>query len=171
MQYFLGGTMKKPIFIQVAAAAFILLGLSANLSAENLPRSGSISINAMFKGDAPIKFNNDYSHYTSTGVTFNEAGSGPLHMGKAACAYANFTRKEINKGAGFCAFEDKEGDSIFIQYAGAGTAKGEVSGAIDIIGGSGKFEGISGSGTYACTHIDKKSEFPCTEKFDYQLPE
>ena len=170
MQYFLGGFMKKPIFIQLVAAVVALLGFSANLSAENLPRSGSISINAIFKGDAPIKFNDDYSHYTSTGVTFNEAGSGPLHMGKAACAYANFTRKEINKGAGFCTFEDKEGNSIFIQYAGTGNAEGEVNGAFDIIGGSGKFEGISGSGAYACT-LTKKSEFPCTEKFDYQLPE
>lgn len=42
MQYFLGGIMKKPIFIQVVAAVFAMLGHSANLSAENLPRSGSI---------------------------------------------------------------------------------------------------------------------------------
>lgn len=171
MQYFLGGLMKKPIFIQVVAAAFAMLGLSANLSAENLPKSGIISINSIFKGDAPIKFNDAYSHYTSIGVTFNETGSGLLHMGKVACAYGNFTHKEINKGTGFCAFEDKDGDSIFVQHAGTGNAKGEVSGANDIIGGTGKFEGISGSGSYVCTHTDKKSEFPCTEKFDYQLPE
>lgn len=68
--------MKKPIFIQVVAAAFAMLGLSANLSAENLPKSGIISINSIFKGDAPIKFNDAYSHYTSTGVTFNETGVG-----------------------------------------------------------------------------------------------
>lgn len=173
MHYFLGGYMKNPIFLKMVIAAFTVLGVgvSANLSAENLPRSGSISINSIFKGDVPIKFNDAYSHYTATGVTFNAAGSGLLHMGKVACAYANFTHKEINKGTGFCAFEDKDGDSIFVQYAGTGTAKGEVNGANDIIGGTGKFEGISGSGSYACTHTNKKSEFPCTEKFDYQLPE
>ncbi|MDR7090201.1 hypothetical protein J2X05_002223 [Cellvibrio fibrivorans] len=38
MQYFLGGLMKKLIFIQVVAGAFTLLGMNANLSAENLPR-------------------------------------------------------------------------------------------------------------------------------------
>ena len=107
--------MKKPIFIQMCAAVFTLLGagLSTHLSANNLPKSGSVSINSIFKGDAPIKFNDAYSHYTATGVTFNEAGSGILHMGKVACAYGNFTHKEINKGTGFCAFEDKDGHNIF----------------------------------------------------------
>ena len=173
MHYFLGGYMKKPIFLQIVAATFTLfgVGLSANLGAENLPRSGSISIHSIFKGGTPIKFNDDYSHYTAAGVTFNAAGSGLLHMGKAACSYANFMRQEINKGAGFCTLEDKDGDSIFFQYAGTGTAKGEVNGVNEIIGGTGKFEGISGGGSYSCTHTDKKSEFPCTEKFDYQLPE
>ncbi len=165
--------MKKTVFLHIVVAAFTLLGvsLSANLSAENLPRSGSISVHTIFKGDTPIKFNDDYSHYTATGVTFNEAGGRLLHLGKVACSYANFTRKEINKGAGFCTFEDKDGDSIFVQYVGTGTTKGDVNGANDIIGGTGKFEGISGGGSYACTHTNKKSEFPCTEKFDYQLPE
>jgi hypothetical protein len=165
--------MKKPIFLQIAVVACALLGMSlgANLSAENIPRSGSISLHSILKGGTPIKFNDDYSHYTTTGVTFNDAGSGLLHMGKAACSYANFTRNKINKGAGFCTFEDKDGDNIFFQYAGTGTATGEVSGVNDIIGGTGKFKGISGGGSYACTHTDKKSEFPCTEKFDYQLSE
>ena len=160
--------MKKIVLAHALLVSSIFLGVG-EVAAEILPSSGSFSLNAIFKGHEPIKFNDDYSHYTATGVTFNEAGNGLFHMGKVACAYGNFTRGKLDKGVGFCTFEDKDGDSLFVQYSGAGTGKGGMNGVHEIIGGTGKFEGVRGSGSYACTHIDKKSEFPCTEKFDYQL--
>lgn len=164
--------MKKIMAVQMLVAVIVLLSAGSGASAgADLPKSGSFSINSIVKGGVPIKFNDDYSHYTVSGVTFNETGSGLLHMGKVACAYANFTRKEINKGVGFCTYEDKDGDNIFVQYAGIATGPGEVNGTNEIIGGTGKFEGIRGGGAYACSHTDQKGEFPCTNKFDYQLPE
>lgn len=161
--------MKKTVAIQIVN--LLLVGFCLNVLAEDLPKSGHFSIQSIFKAGAPVKFNDDYSHNTATGVTFNEKASGPLHMGKVACSISSFTRKDINKEIGFCTFEDKEGNSIFVQYTGASNAKGEFSGVNDIIGGTGKFQGIRGAGPVACANTNKKSEFPCTEKFDYQLPE
>lgn len=161
--------MKKTVVIQVVFACLVFL--CGGASAETLSKSGVISIQSIFKAGAPTKFNDDYSHNTVTGVTFNEKGSGPLHLGKVACSVSIFSRKDINKSIGFCTFEDKEGDSIFVQYAGTSNAKGEFKAVNDIIGGTGKFEGIRGSGPGVCANTDKKGEFPCTGKFDYQLPE
>ncbi|MEN0036837.1 MAG: hypothetical protein AAGC78_07200 [Cellvibrio sp.] len=161
--------MKKIIVIQ--AIGLLLTSLCVNALAEDLPKSGSFNIQSISKAYAPVKFNDDYTHNTATGVTFNEKGSGPLHLGKSACSISSLTRKDINKVIGFCNFEDKDGDSIFVQYSGKSNAKGEFSGENDIIGGTGKFKGISGNGPVACANTDKKGEFPCTQQFDYQLPE
>lgn len=159
--------MKNPI-IQVVI--FLFMTACANVWAENLPTSGSINIQSIFKAGAPIKFNDDYSHNTVTGVTFNQTGNGLLHLGKVACSVSTFTRKDIDKSIGFCTFEDKDGDNIFVQYTGINNKKNEFSGTNDIMGGTGKFEGIHGNGRVACTNTNKKSEFPCTETFAYQLP-
>lgn len=161
--------MKKTVAIRVVFACLVFL--CAGVSAESLSKSGTISIQSIFKADTPQKFNDDYSHNTATGVTFNEKGSGPLHLGKVACSISSFSRKDINKQIGFCTFEDKEGDSFFVKYAGNSNMKGEFIGISDILGGTGKFEGIHGSGPVVCANTDKKGEFPCTERFDYKLPE
>ncbi|HSC66759.1 MAG TPA: hypothetical protein VLC79_03640 [Cellvibrio sp.] len=161
--------MKKTVAIQLAFSCFVLL--SAKLYAETLPQSGTINIQSIVKAGAPAKFNDDYSHNGVTGVTFNEKGSGPLHLGKVACSISSFTRREINRQIGFCTFEDKDGDNIFIQYAGGSHANNEFNAASDIMGGTGKFEGIRGVGSSACANTDSKGEFPCTEKIDYQLPQ
>lgn len=159
----------KTVFIQMMS--ILLISVCPDSWAENLPKAGSFSIQSISKAGAPIKFNDDYSHNTLTGLTFNERGTGVLHLGKAACSVSSFTRKDINKSIGFCTFEDKDGDNIFVQYAGTNNKNHEFTGANDIIGGTGKFQGIRGGGPVVCSNTDAKKEFPCREKFDYQLPE
>ena len=161
--------MKKIIAIWVAS--FSLASFGITVCAESLPKSGRISIHSIMKGTSQTKFNDEYSHSTIEGKTFNEEDKGPLHLGKVACSYSGFSHKPINKGIGFCAFEDKDGDKIFVQYTGTSSAKGEFNATNDIIGGTGKFNDIQGGGPSACVGTDKNSEFPCTSKFDYQLPE
>lgn len=161
--------MKKTVAIQIVVVCLVFL--CAGLRAETLPKTGTFNIQSIFKAGTPTKFNDDYSHNGLAGVTFNEEGSGPLHLGKVACSVSSFSRNDVNKVIGFCNFEDKEGDSIFVQYAGNGSTKGEFTSTNEIIGGTGKFDGIRGNGQGACTNTHKHSEFPCTGQFDYQLPE
>jgi hypothetical protein len=105
-----------------------------------------------------------------TGVTFNKTGKGILHLGKSDCSYSIFSHKEIIKAIGFCSYEDKDGDSIFIQYDGTSSSKGEWNGTEDIIAGTGKYKGIKGKGPYSCANTDKEGEFPCTTTLEYHLP-
>ncbi len=160
--------MKRIVVITVVF--FGLFALHSSVSAENLPKLGTISLQTIIKASAPTIYNDDYSHNGVTGVTFNEEGSGPLHLGKVACSVSTFSRSPINKSIGFCTYDDKDGDNIFVQYTGTSDAKGEFKNVSDIIGGTGKFEGISGAGSGRCTNTDKKGEFPCSGKFDYRLP-
>ncbi len=160
--------MCKNIIIWMAGVA--LASLCINATADVLPKSGEINLQSIYKGASITKFNDDYSHGTLTGVTFNEMGKGPLHLGKAACSFSIFTHKKINKSAGFCTYEDTDGDKVFIRYTGTSEAVGKWNGSDEIIGGTGKFEGIMGGGAGSCANTDKRGEFPCTAKLEYRLP-
>lgn len=151
-------------------AGIVLVSIGTNVFAASIPKSGNINLQSINKGTSMVKYNDEYTHGTVTGVTFNEIDTGIMHMGKSACSYSIFSHKEIIKSVGFCALEDKEGDKIFIQYAGASSTKGEWNGIDDIIGGTGKYKNIQGGGPYSCANTDKEGEFPCTVKLEYRLP-
>jgi hypothetical protein len=160
--------MCKTIFKWISSIA--IASICAGVSAETLPKSGSIHLQSINRGVSMDKYNDEYAHGTVTGVSFNATGKDPLHMSKSACSFSVFTHKKINKITGFCAHEDKEGDKLFIQYSGNSSGEGAWEGIDTIIGGTGKFEGAQGSGPYTCTSTDKKGEFPCTTKLEYRLP-
>jgi len=159
--------MRKIIVSWVMGIA--LASIYINISAEELPTSGHIDLQSVYKGAFITKFNDDYSHGAVTGVTFNKLGEGALHMGKVACSFSIFSRNDIKKAIGFCTYKDKEGDEIFIQYSGTSNTKNEWNGTDDIIGGTGKYKGIQGSGPYSCAMSDAESEFPCTLSLEYHL--
>lgn len=160
--------MCKTILKWVASVA--IASFCAGASAEALPKSGNIQLQSIQRGNSMDKYNDEYTHGTVTGVIFNVAGKGPLHMGKTACSFSVFTHKKINKITGFCAYEDQEGDKLFIQYSGNSGKEGEWNGVDEIIGGTGKFVGAKGSGPYSCANTHKEGEFPCTTKLEYRLP-
>lgn len=152
----------------ISLIGFVFISCSAN-ALNSLPKSGELQLQSINRGTSMNKYNDDYTHGTVSGVTFNASGSGLLHMSKTHCSYSVFTHEDINKISGFCAHEDKDGDKLFIQYTGDSSNKGEWSGTDDIIGGTGKFEHAKGSGPYSCSGTHKEDEFPCTSKLTYQL--
>lgn len=158
--------MRNKMSISLLSVLFISCFADAS---DGLPKSGELQLQSINRGTSMDKYNDDYTHGTVTGVTFNVAGAGLLHMSKTNCSYSVFTHKEIKKISGFCAHEDKNGDKLFIQYTGDSNSEGEWKGIDSIIGGTGKFEGAKGNGPYSCSSTHKEGEFPCTSKLSYQL--
>lgn len=131
-------------------------------SAQQIPKSGSISIHTNFRGaGAPGLV---------SGTAFNDKGEGPLHLGPVNCSGTFFMVGGQGKGMGFCTFGDANGDKFFIQYTGDYASSGASDGINEIIGGSGKYIGIQGKGPFKCKPAGAGGEIQCTEKFDYQLP-
>jgi hypothetical protein len=60
-------------------------------------------------------------------VTFNDAGSGPLHVGPVVCAYTLDTVGGAGTLQGACAWGDADCDKILTSYVG----KVSTSGALD----------------------------------------
>jgi len=163
--------INTTVVVGLGIAAALLGGGFA--SAQDLPKSGSIQFHTGWKfAGAVHKASEDHmlGHGTVSGITFNDNGIGPLHLGPANC----FDTFQLVKGGGpnkgFCAFGDPDGDRIFTSFSGVLVPEGGGSGTNEITGGTGKYKGISGSGPWKCKPSGSNGEIQCAQRLDYKLP-
>jgi hypothetical protein len=155
--------------------AVLALGLSAPVAAQQggtLPTSGSFKLHSGWKGNVesiPVSDKHIYSYGTFWGVTFNDAGSGPLHMGAVVCPFVGETLNGAGTGQGVCAWSDADGDKIFVNYSGKISQSGAFDGLNKITGGTGKFDGIQGQAPFQCRFLNDQNQATCTQQFEYQL--
>ena len=151
--------------------AALVLGTPAK--AADLPQSGTIKIHGAHKGTfqvVQVGEKHSMGAGSNWGVTYNESGSGPLHMGAAMCTVA---LNDVNGAAtyvGDCAFGDAGGaDKIFVAYSGTGDGV-NAHGSGPITGGIGKYAGIAGKWAWQCKNVEpSQGLIACTQQFDYQL--
>ena len=92
-----------------------LAALCAAVVAEPLPKSGSISVHSGYwvVGEATtVADKHIQGHGSNRGVTFNDKGVGPLHLGPTDCFYTFFAINDSAKNKGYCTFGDADGDRI-----------------------------------------------------------
>ena len=159
--------------------AIIVTGLSlATLCtaavADPLPKSGSISLHAAFRAAfeiLPVADKHGVGHGDARGVTFNDKGSGPLHLGPLDCTYSSFIVNDTGRFKGYCAYGDADGDRIFTEWIGAfSLTDGNSQGTSDIVNGTGKYAGITGNVPWKCKAAGTNGETQCTYRIDYKLP-
>jgi hypothetical protein len=141
-------------------------------SAQQLPKSGTISIHTGWRvtGEAiEVADKRMQGHGSVAGISFNDNGSGPLHAGPAICFYTFFATDGGVKNKGFCTFGDADGDRIFTDWQGANASEG-TAGVNTIVGGTGKYAGIQGSGTWKSKDVGSNGQHLTTQRFDYRLP-
>jgi hypothetical protein len=156
----------------VAIAGAMLTALAAVAHAQQLPKSGSIEFHTGWKYSvdaiSPAE-KHVIGRGNVTGVTFNNKGSGPLHLGPANCFEAFFGIDGSGQARGYCAFGDPDGDRLFTQFTGSFGADG-ANGTNEIAGGTGKYTGITGSGPWKCKPMGGNGEVQCAQRLDYKLP-
>lgn len=156
-----------------ATMGFAVAGFNSVAHAQQLPKSGSISFHTGWKFSGEVVNVADkhaQGHGSVAGVTFNDKGSGPLHLGPANCFDTFFVINGQGRNKGFCAFGDADGDRIFTEFTGAFTPEAGGSGTNDIAGGTGKYAGIQGSGPWKCKPSGSNGEIQCAQRLDYRLP-
>lgn len=155
----------------------LLMGLCATAvigtaGAQDLPRSGSIKWHTGWKltGETlNVAEGHVQGHGSVVGTSFNDSGSGPLHLGPAECVYTFYAKGEIVTDKGFCAFGDADGDRIFTEWSGNGVDG--TSGTNVIVGGTGKYEGITGKGPWFNSGATgKHGGWVTLQRLDYRLP-
>jgi hypothetical protein len=162
---------NRKLAILVAAG---LASLCSVTYAEELPKSGTISTHTGWKVVAePISVADKIvqGHGSVVGVSFNDNGSGPLHGGPAICFFTFFARDGGDVSKGYCAFGDVDGDRIFTDWDG--TNNGTTNQGINrIVGGTGKYKGITGSGPWKISDTGSLAAGASHTKqqFNYKLP-
>jgi len=120
-----------------------------------LPMSGSFRLHTGWKlvGDT-TKITNKLTYGSGSiwGVAYNDAGSGPLHMGAVVCTDAYEVIEGVSASQGKCAWSDADGDRLFTDWSGKGasTSTSDFVGMNTITGGTGKFNGIQGKAPFQC---------------------
>jgi hypothetical protein len=160
-----------------ALVAFVtglsLATLCTAVGAQQLPKSGSINFHTGWKdtGEAvDVADKRMQGHGSVIGTSFNDKGSGPLHGGPATCFYTFFLVEGAVKNKGYCAFGDADGDRIFTDWSGGTATGGGNEGINNIVGGTGKYAGVQGSGPWKCKDPGPNGQLFCTQRFDYRLP-
>lgn len=162
--------MRKALVVLVTGLSFATLCTAAG--AQQLPKSGSINFHTGWKNSADVMSPDDkhvLGRGNVTGVTFNDKGSGPLHLGPANCFESFFIVEGRGRDKGYCAFGDSDGDRIFTDFTGTFGPDG-ANGNNEIIGGTGKYTGIQGSGPWKCKGAGNNGELQCAQRLDYRLP-
>jgi hypothetical protein len=155
-----------------AVAAVLLSGLATSAIAADLPQSGSFKLHTGFKSISEatqVAENHTLVGANSWGVSFNDAGNGPLHTGPVMCKSITENIEGVGAYQGKCAWGDSDGDKIFTDSSGKSTSNGLV-GTGTITGGTGKFAGIHGKTAFQCKPLSPPTaQAACNHQFDYEL--
>ena len=155
--------------IATLLASTCLTMLCAVAGAQDLPKSGSISWHTGWKNvgeTLSAAEGHMHGHGTVVGTSFNDSGGGPLHAGPAECVYTFLALGGGAPSKGYCAFGDSDGDRIFTDWTGEGD-----SGTNIIVGGTGKYAGITGSGPFTGSGpTGTNGGWVTFQRLDYKLP-
>ena len=154
--------MLRGRFHMTALASALSLVLFAAFGgsalAGELPKQGTHSITWTFSGPyTAIEIGEDQWAWSSTFtiVVWNDAGEGLYHGMSANCVGmgseepgAPFT------DSGYCSYVDADGDKMFEYW----TETEEGKGTDTLLGGTGKYAGIQGGGTYEYSYTPDAPE-------------
>ena len=142
--------IAKPVCAAFAVAA--VFALSAPLQAEDLKVTGEFGWFGVGKAHE-IEKGHFYWVGEFSGTFFNDKGEGsPLHRAGVKCPAwfdADFNNKK-SKAGGYCIMTDLDGDQVYATWQNAGTPGpgGKGPGTFTYTGGTGKYQGISGTNTF-----------------------
>ena len=145
--------MHKILLASTSTAGLVLPALAEDAGTIKLHSGWKLIQERVDKGIA---------YGTLWGITFNDTGSGPLHMAPASGTY-NLTQ-QTNKGEGELTWGDGDDQlkGSFTITVTDGKATGE-----NIVTGTGKLAGITG-GPFACAFVGKPEDQQarCTQVFN-----
>ena len=91
-------------------------------------------------------------------------------LGTGTCTGVTYNGDDA-RNKGYCFWSDADGDRIFTDFDGDPSANNGGGEGVNVLaGGTGKYEGISGSGPWKCSWLGADGELHCNQTFNYELP-
>jgi hypothetical protein len=149
----------------------LVLGLGASAEAQ-LAKQGSFSqhfgwysVGKVFELDKDhVLFVGEFS-----GTVFNDAGEGFEHLASQVCPGVNDINKGTANAHGYCTVTDKEGDRVSSTWKCQGPFP-RCDGEWQFTGGTGKYAGIRGAGTFTGHVLVPTSSGYSESKGEWRLP-
>jgi hypothetical protein len=138
------GTAMKSM---LASMAFLLTFCAAPALSAEFPKTGEAEYDTYYVDNVLAKMDIGFatgSIVDETGITRNVKGEGPFHDMSVRCLYHLSVVGEIFHFNGSCVETDKDGDNIFAIVDDKSHS---------LIGGTGKYKGITGTVSYTVTGL------------------
>ncbi|MBS1255229.1 MAG: hypothetical protein MAG581_01029 [Deltaproteobacteria bacterium] len=157
--------MKKLISI-LTMSLFLILSFGMTAQAQ-LAKKGKISGTFSFAGKVLGMHMKDkapaFILAEFYGSTKNDSGNGIFHMNSFKCHFSlEVVQMPKTQNEGYCTFRDADGDTITFRASAKGSLGGPSDAKSRITHGTGKYKGITGSGSY------KSSPVPAFEQGTFQ---
>ncbi len=102
---------------------------------------------------------------------FNDVANGFMDKSSVECPGVNDIVNGLSSGNhGYCIVTDKDGDKSFQVWKGKDTSPNVGAGDFQWTGGTGKYSGITGNGTYRYTGIGTTPAYSVVWEGAWQLP-
>lgn len=145
--------MRKSLYSSIFAAMTALLALNAAAKVE-MPKEGALDFNICFAGDTNNILHSDKHFagtYKLTAAVYSNPPGTAFDRQAAVCVGIYAMDEGKASGRGYCEFVDFDGDKWFMSYQTDGS--GEFNGSWETVSGAGtgKYQGMVGSGKYSST--------------------
>ena len=135
------------VFVAAMLAAFAFTGVA---KAEGIAKRGSFSgvFGWYVSSGQTLQVDKDHMVWggVASGSYRSDAGSGFLHSSAAACTFSGEFRKDtVTRNGGDCVATDPDGDKVAMTWK---CTTCPASGEFQWTGGTGKYAGIKGRGTF-----------------------
>ena len=135
----------------LVALTVVVLVLVAGVHADGQSvKPGTVASHFGWTGTGKL-FDIEEGHQFFTGefngTVFNDAGSGFLHLASHVCPGASDIVNGVFNANGYCVITDSDGAKAFLAWKCGGPLP-RCTGDWRFLGGTGKYTGLSGSGTF-----------------------
>lgn len=146
---------------------------SMTASAADMPREGTDKVTNMYilVSPATLPFGDQvFMTFELNGMSRNESGGAIFNNNSLHCLGSLQYGPQARSGSGLCAYTDTNGDQIYVTFDQTGD-----HGAQKLVGGTGKFAGISGTGSWSWSASvtdpnDKHIRRVVEQTFTWKLP-
>jgi hypothetical protein len=152
--------MRKLAATLLATACVVCLGLSAMAGeVQGLPQSGKVRFQVSYVQwtgrDIQLDDKAGFGTFEFAGITRNIEGKPWFDRMTEHCTGQYYSdENHLTPTNGSCLYLDADGDKVMINWTG----KGSYAGTKQIVGGTGKYAGITGQGTYTGTDLKAPAE-------------
>ena len=151
--------MKKALMLLVATLFF--LAVAGNVFCEEMAKEGSNTGKNYLAGTSKVLAMGQerlQMNYEGGGVVVDDAEKGFSHLAAIYIVGSMHAVKGIYEETGFMVITPTDGDKIYATYKGTGTLGKSAKGTWAYVGGTGKYNGMGGSGEFTRYSLQNAAE-------------